>query len=304
MTLVDGLALVAGFAMAFVAIEGPKIGPPFGVTPGMMLFFVVMMFLGRATLAIAVVAVARVATYRRMPRPAEWLALLVAALFLAVSPEFQVDEWVNRALAAFGLTVEGPLSFSGWRWTIAGLESMVILVGLRILCGPGRRFAPWAKTLGLAGVAMLSLVGPFPVLGLEGPNLISPSAGFGPGELSILHREACSLAAQVPIGVFFGIPAIASLAGARWSGRSDPKSWVEWASLVLVATIFLCRSLAYRFEFNLISPWWPAERGLLLAWFVLVALVSRLIVVRFGPAWRRWADRAADQERASPSRSD
>jgi hypothetical protein len=284
MALGDLVALVAGVAFAFAAIPSESIGGFFVVPP----FWLAVVFLaGRIgqglTMIAATLAVGRVVSYRRMPRAAEWLAIVVTAGTLAARPEFNIDGWVNLKLQLAPFVAPG-LDFDGLRWLMAGL----FLLPIAILGGAfhlGRGFLHcWVKTLLLGGMAVLAVAGPLWVFGFLGDDLVSPREGFGAGDLAILHRQVCVLFGFFPTGVFFGVPAVATLLE-RLSSRAW--SWVEWAGAATSASVALTQAMLFRGEFVDVSPAWAAERALVLVW---------LILIRFGDRWRRWTD---GQDRSS-----
>ncbi len=140
MTLVDLVTLVAGVAVGYAAITGLPGG--FFVPPGwvLVLLAVERCFLW-AAMAVTVVTLGRVAAYRRMPRPAEWLALSVSASALAGRPEFNVDMWVNVIFANVPGSAD-RLGFNGWRWIVAGLAGLAVLATMAVLGSAGGRFRP------------------------------------------------------------------------------------------------------------------------------------------------------------------
>ena len=287
MTLGDLVALVAGVAFAFAAIPSDSMGrflvfPPF--------WLAVVYLAGRLiqglTMIAATLAVGRVAAFRRMPRAAEWLAIVVTASTLAGLPELNVDWWVNLAYqhSSFAARV---LDFDGLRWLMASLAILAIAGG-GVIFHAGRHVLPcWLKTLILGGMAVLAFSGPLWVFGFLGDDLVSPREGFGRGDLAILHHQACALFGYFPIGVFVGIPTVATLLE-RLSGRAW--IWVEWAGAATSATVALTLAMLSRGEFADVSPAWAAERALALGWLVLVLLASRWILIRQGDRWKRWTE--------------
>jgi hypothetical protein len=220
-----------------------------------------------------------------MPRPSEWLAILVTASMLASRQELNVDGFVNDLYASFPGLDRSAIDFGGWRWVIAGLETGLIAAGLASLRLARRRLPAWAKALVLAGLATLAISGPLTVFGLQGAGLISPAARFGPGIGSILLRKALWLTAQLPLGLLFGIPAVGALAE-KIAGR--PWSWTEWAGASLSLTLGVIALIFDRVEFPIPSPGWLAEVAMSFVWLVAVLLLSRSIAVRLGVGWRRW----------------
>jgi hypothetical protein len=293
MTMVDLVTLVAGVALGYAAIAsqpGLAFMPPAWV---LAVIAISNVFFWMAA-ASSFVALGRVTAYRRMPRPAEWLAILISVAGLTGRPEFNVDGWVNECFAVFPAWKD-RLDFDGWRWLVAGLAGLASLATIGAVRLGRRAFPPWLKTLLLAWSALIAYAGPLWVFGFLGDDLVSPSRGFGVGDLAIFHRQACGLFGQFPTGVFFGIPAMGALldrlVGRRWS-------WVEWSAAAATPKFIFAPLMLYPWEFATISPAWLAERALLLTWLVAIALTSRWISIRFGPPWRQWIVGPADQDRS------
>ena len=297
MTLVDAMTLVLGVALAFVATPGRMF---FLHMPAVWIlaFFGLIDLTRGLLLAVSLVVLARVAMYRRMPRPSEWLAILVTASMVAERPELNVDGLVNRLYAAFPGLNGSTFDFGKCRWLIAGVELLVVLAGLLAIRLVRRRFPTWSKILALTGLATLTISGPFAVFGLQGADLISPSEGFGPGFGPILLRKAYWLAAQVPLGLLFGIPAFQALAerigGRRWA-------WTEWGGASLSLAIGVILLVFDRNEFPIPSWGWIIELSMTLSWIFIVFLLSQVIVNRLGLTWRRWIGDPDDQPRGPAS---
>jgi hypothetical protein len=294
MTLVDLVTLVAGVALGFAAITSlPGWGfiPPFWVLVviGVSRFFLWM------TMAFSVVAMGRVAAYRRMPRAAEWLAIVVSASALATRPEFNVDMWVNAIFATFPGSAT-RLDFDGWRWVVAGLAGLAGLAVLAVVRLGRDAFPTWLKTLLLASVALLALAGPLWTFGFLGDDLVSPSGGFGGGDLAILHRQLCVLFGHFPTGLFFGLPATAAVldrvSRRRWA-------WGEWAGVVSSTLVGLSLGMLNQGGFPRTSPPGMAEWAFILAWLVAIAFTSGFIVRKCSPAWRRWIEGPIDHDLSS-----
>ena len=301
MTLVDLMALVAGVGASYALVANFAV-PTVNRTRLDLLVFTVLWFLEALSLAFSTVALVRVGTYQRMPTSAEWLGLLVGLLLLTNLRAFRIDDWIHSFRWAFQFL--DPISYTGLHWIGAGLLSAGSLVGLGLVWLGRRSFPTWLKTILLALVALQGMAGPLWVVGFHGADWLTPAGGFGPGTASTLYRGACLLAANLPMGLLFGVPAIASL-NERFSGRRW--SWIEWAVLsisMLTGFIFM---MTYRWEFRVFSLAWLAERLLVLAWFAVIAFLSRWILIRSRAGVRRWigvpADQVSDPAEASPSRT-
>ena len=278
MTLGDVVAMVAGVGLGLAASPRPS-GP---VPPRVMLLFSITWGLWALAVMLALVVLTRLIRHRRGASPAEWLAILMAVSGLAYRADWGVDRAVASIFATFR---RSDVSFAPFRWLLAGGASVAIgsgLVGLRL----GRRFLPpWVKTVVLAGLAALALWGPVEVIGLQGPDLLTPGGGFLGGDSWILCRRICILLAQVPFGLMFGVPLVAAIAE-RIARR--PWTWVDWASFALVVASAWLLPSAYPGDFDRPSLAWAAERGIVALWAINVAVLSRWIVVWAAPGWRRW----------------
>src|SRR4051812_18027293 len=193
MTPVDVMALVAGAAIGLTSsFRGRAIvgGFPYVVPePWVMLVFLLAWVFWMGAASTSVVVGARLVRYRRFPRPAEWLAILLTLIgHQAMAPMQPIDTLTGSL--PFGMM--GALdTFAGWRWTTAGLAAGVVALGLGLLHLLRRRLPPWAMTAGLVAIAYLTLAGPISTIGTDGALLLGPSGGFGPGRLSMLHWFAC-----------------------------------------------------------------------------------------------------------------
>jgi hypothetical protein len=314
MTMGDVVLLVAGVAVS-VAFTGGEWVNPFHRSPDVELARDLTRFFQGMSLAVSVVALGRVGLYRRMPSATEWLGILVGGSLFGEWSWLDLDRWICafqlRKLSCFCvheygifLLIVADLSNPwgiGKRWRVAGLFTVVIAIGLGLFRIGRRRFPTWLKTVLLAWLAVLTMTGPLWVFSVHGADLISPSGGFGPGVGSILHRGACLLVAALPMGLFFGLPAVASLreriGGRRWT-------WVEWTAAGSSTLTGFVGVLSYRGEFRTPSLAWLAERLMVLAWLAIVAVLSRWILIRFGPPWRRWIEGPMDHDRSSLPASD
>ncbi len=301
MTPVDAMALVAGVALAFSFRPGVN---PYAVPPPWVMFVIVLSWIfWIMTAAVSAVVAGRLIRYRRGPRPAEWLAILTTFYgILVMGPGIPVDRAINLLPSGFLASVA---TMAAWRWLVAGLALALIAAGLGLLRA-GRAILPgWLKGAGLAAVAFLALAGPIEVVRLHGPDLLAPSDGFGPGGLAMLHWLTCQLIAGIPLGLFFGVPAIAAL---MERVRRDRWRWDEWAGVILPILVALPMAALYPGNFPTLSAEWTAERALLGGWFLGVGLLSRLVVVKLGPAWSGWlGDQAGESgstsSEASPART-
>jgi hypothetical protein len=302
MTMIDAMALAVGVALALSPSfrDGPTVGGfPYVVLPPhvtLILFVVWVFWVGAASTSIVVAA--RLARYRRFPRPAEWLAILMSLMGQQATGPLQPIDVLTRMLP-FGMV--GALdTFSSWRWTTAGLATAVVALGLGLLRLFRRFLPPWARTAWLVVLAYLALAGPIYTIGSYGVDSLAPSSALGPGRLAIFQRLACQLVATTPLALMIGIPAVATLIErvrrVRWR-------WTEWACTSATILIALSLSTLYLGNSPFPSSGWAAEWGLVGAWLVGVGILSWAILDRLGPAWSRWLGDQAEEPGSTPIES-
>lgn len=123
-TLADLFVLTAGFAIALVLPRVVGVGAALFLLAPVPIWFLVAISILRLILwlnfAITCVIFVRRIRYGSMPRPAEWLSILLTLwLFLHMIPT--VDHLVNE-----GYRFTGNLhDFATWRWSIAGVSLLV-----------------------------------------------------------------------------------------------------------------------------------------------------------------------------------
>jgi len=96
LTLTDMLGIVFGFAVCFAMPFAFRFGPIGLVGAQLPLWFIALLgtlwIMQGLAFAISTVVLTRTAQFRRQPRPAEWLALLVSVWFLSVAlPPFSAS---------------------------------------------------------------------------------------------------------------------------------------------------------------------------------------------------------------------
>jgi hypothetical protein len=295
MTMGDVLVLVAGVAAAYVVVGTPLVNP-FDRTHNGRLVFEVIRFLQGTSLAVTSVALARVGLYRRMPSAAEWLGILVGCTLLGEWSWLDVDEWIyayQRTLAVW----LSPSDFTGARWFVAGVFSAKIAIGLGLLRLGRRLFPTWIKTILLSSLALLAMSVPLRVLSLHGADSISPSGGLGPGILPFLYQGICMLIAFIPMGLLFGLPAVAAIRqrilGRRWN-------WVEWAAAGTSALALLALVIATPTGLNPTSPEGLGLRFLVIVGLGVIGFISNLILNHVSEPWCLWTEGPAAPDQSSP----
>ena len=283
MTMVDVMALSAGVALSIQF--RPKIGAfPYAMPdPRAMLVISVAWLFWLGASSTSVVVAARLARYRRFPRPAEWLAILISLIGVqTMGPLLPIDMLIQSL--PFGMMGASD-TFQSWRWTMAALAIPIVAMGLALFRLFRDVLPPWARTALLVVLAYLTLAGPISAIWTDGVDLLAPSAGFGLGRLSMLYRLGCQLVATTPLALMIGIPAVAALIErvrrARWR-------WTEWACTSASILTGLALTPLYKGHLPFPSVGGTAERFLILVWLLGVGILSRVILSCFGPTWSRW----------------
>jgi len=191
---------------------------------------------------------------------------------------------VNLILGSF-TTAEA--SFFLLRWAVAGFVTLAIVLGLAALRVGRGALPPWQKTASVASLALLAYWGPIQVLGINGPDLLAPSDGFGAGIGPATYWMTCQHVAWAPLGLLFGVPLIAAI-DARV--RRFPWAWTEWAGLCSFLVALLVAATVRRGMVPGLSILSAIEKGLDIAWVFGVSLLSRWLLIRLRPAWSRWFD--------------
>lgn len=128
-------------------------------------------------------------------------------------------------------------------------------------------------------------------------DLISPPESSDPGILAILYAETLRFVARIPIGLLFGLPAVAALreriARRRWT-------WVEWSAASASALCLLPVVIMERGNLGPISPEGLGVRSLAIAWIMIIAFISHLILDRFSGRWNRWVQGPTNPDQSFP----
>jgi hypothetical protein len=183
--------------------------------------------------AIAATILVRLARHGRMPRPAEWPTLVLAAALVS-----------TRVLdATYGLEVGGPpdkrsfWSPSEWpwaaAWALAALATLIVLAALR------RRMPPWMRALVLASVAVMWLCGPAYVSWQSVPGEPPQPVGATAAWAFQLRWSEWANRGKWPELILFGVPITAGLIDRARSGRRA-WTWTEWIGLVLGLVFAAC----------------------------------------------------------------
>jgi hypothetical protein len=286
MTLADLGVIVAGFALVMAVPSRASAWPPF-LLPGSMLFLAVLGCL-RLTVGFGVV-LALVVLFRRgryggPVRPAEWLALGLASLWLLdVLPN--LDEAVNAYYAAVGSTT---LDFGAARWLVSAAAAagiVLVVVGLVLLRRPARegsRVASALTVVGIVGGLSLWFWGPCEVARLELQWLLVPGPQGDPstwGWKAPVVFALRDMVASGPTAFTWGLAAAATVRewrADRRRGRVRARVWTELAAIAVVVVAALLLMV--------VGTQGPVDLVEWVSWVVGVGLASWWITGRLGVA--------------------
>jgi hypothetical protein len=220
--------------------------------------------------AVAAAILVRQARYGRMPRPAEWSVLVLAASLVSTAV-------LDRAYA---LRPPGPPRSHVWRpddWPWAAAWSLPALVVSILLMTLRRRIPSWAQSLGLVSLAIMWLSGPAHVYFKRATGAPPVASGSTATWGFQLRWSGWADRGRWPELLLFAIPVAAALRDRRRPGRWT-WAWTEWAGLGLSLVLAGCWWLD---RISLIDRTNPARwanvavRGL---WLIGLGFVSWLVV--------------------------
>ena len=222
--------------------------------------------------ATAAVVVARRFRYGGMPRPSEWIVLVIAAAMLsqALPSLFVLSLQTANAL---GMS-EWPndVRFGYFRWAWAGVA--LVLAGLAAVFA-GRWWMPdGVKTLLLVAAAAAWIWGPAIVCAQELPQLMSnlkPDRWRLDGWAFDLWLAAREWTGRLPFGLIFALPIVAT--AREWRRRPRPgRRWTEWVGLVSAGWLILIGVGLWLFA----ATW--IDRLVIPVWVAVVVLLGLSIV--------------------------
>lgn len=274
LTVSDHLALITGFAIALVlppafGYGGLHAQLPAWLTASMALVWLLLSL----ELAIALVVLVRCFRYRSMPRPAEWLAILLATWFIAQTMP-GVDDLVNRIYQITGSTAD----FGVWRWYIAAAALVVALAPALLLVPLRRRLSPGLRTVLMSTVALALLWAPLPVLSRQFDTLFPPLNWLGVGWSFWLAVSSLRGLGYLPTGLLFGVPAVAAYLSWRRGSRRG-WLWTEWVGAGAAALLGMGWLFFYYFgSYEWPPTGWISERIVTAVGLIAtVALSARLL---------------------------
>jgi hypothetical protein len=314
MTLIDLMALVAGMAVGFTLVSAVMAMPrPMRVVQvggGAALFHTLSSrpttpLLLNLAMGAAAVVLSRLARTGDVPRPAEWLAILLALSLVEMAfPRPQLDserpEGETVAVDFYGKGVPNYLYVYDYtrgslRGVLGGVAAVVVGVALglvALVAALGPRLTPAFRAILLALAALLVLWGPCRWVEMVFPaeTRFSFFPTKPPGDFPLRSRwsfdvgnEARAALGRWPRGLLFAIPVVA-LVGDLWR-KGLWRRWTEWVGMVVALILggqWLAGELVYRPAPGL-DVMGPAVAG----WLVAIGFPAWLIVRFGGPAWER-----------------
>jgi hypothetical protein len=274
----------------------------------------------RVGLAFIPVILARRARYGGLPRPAEWLSILVALALL--QEVIQRSGWIE-ALArwyivdlrsSLGYAVSFPVheTVPGGRITVAdgydglpagftagdayrlwGWFATVLLLVVSAALGFGRKRMPgWAKT-GLLSVAALTSLAAASYLLTPGLGRLSQAASKWVGLPSSIIVQIAVRVGTIPEGLLFGVPVVAIFIELRMGGKGK-WVWTEWIGAATGLLALLTGVIIYGYAdlVNRTDPLASTRLTVQILRLVVVGLSGWVIVKHFGRAGTRSGSRA------------
>jgi len=286
MTLADLMAAVAGCAVGYsLQPFSPGWVPVIDVYGAGSFEYASLFWTARRPLlilafAVAAAIVVRQARYVRMPRPAEWPALVFAAA------------WVGTAVLdrAYALRRTGPPGSPVWRpdyWPWAAAWSLSALAGLILLMALRRRIPSWVRALGFASLATMWLCGPAHVYFKQATGAPPQTVGSTATWAFQLRWSGWLDRGRWPELLLFGVAIAAALRDRTRPGRRV-WAWTEWAGLGIGLLLAVCWWLDRISLFDRTNPARLANlvvRGL---WLGGIGLASWLVVREWGAVSARW----------------
>jgi hypothetical protein len=274
LTVSDHLALITGCAIALVLPPALGYGGLHAQLPAWLtVAMAVVTLLLSLELAIALVVLVRCFQYRAMPRPAEWLAILLATGFIAQTMP-GVDDVVNRIYQITGSTAD----FGLWRWRIAAAALLVVLAPALFLVPLRRRLSPGLRTVSISAMALVLLWAPLPVLSRQFDTLFPPLNWLGVGWSFWLAVSSLRGIAYLPTALLFGVPTAAAFFTWRRGGRRG-WLWTEWAGAGVAALLGIGWLFFYYFGSYAWPPTgWISERIVTAVGLVVTVVLSARLV--------------------------
>lgn len=288
LTLLDLMALVAGIAFAFARPSPSLASPVVSHEPGVVVLArLVLWVLQVGCLGTGFAIVARRSRYGGMPRPPEWLAILISlTLVIEVVPD--VDQVVEATWRPLGL---GDVSFSRCRWLWAGVALAVSLVLLAAVVLGRRTLPAGMRTLLLIVAATALLWGPLPVIAQELPGLPFwyvepplPPADYRRFRAGLGLRAGISL---IPTALLLTLPAVSTWLDYRRRG-TRAWTWPEGVGSLSGALIAAAALVYFAVILGSVFLSGDLEESLRLLSWPFAAVLSFALVRRLGPAWNRW----------------
>jgi hypothetical protein len=287
LTLADMLGVVVGFAICVAMPFTFRFGP-IGLVGAQKfpLWFIavlgILWIMQGLAFAISTVVISRTAQFRRQPRSAEWLALMVSVWFLRVNLPLP-DDFIAS-------------DFTVWRWFIGGLALVVSVVSL--LFAVSKAHSGVIRTLLVCLAALIWMWGPCAVLQLEFADLFPGLDRLGDGWTFWFVLSALKFVAVLPLAMLFGIPGVATIL-ARRRDRFQSLVWTEWLGILcatLIGTTLLMLALLDDNHWQTTS--WIAERTVGVLGLAIVVVLSRFVLSHYSRYLNQalWLDERAQEE--------
>jgi hypothetical protein len=285
MTLADLGVLVAGVALVMTLPARTSAWPPF-LPPPQTWFFALIGGLRLAVacgMVLALVVLFRRGRYGGTVRPAEYLALALAAFgLLDVTPG--LDDAVNACFAPAAFAHNG---FSTLRWLLAApaIAGVVLIAAgvllLRRRVRAGSRVAAAITVAAIVGGLLLWFWGPCQIAQLELPWLLVPSPRGDPaawgwrGPVVLALRE---MIGNGPVDLTWGMPAAAAVRRWRNHRRGTAPAWVWTEGAAILVIVAAAASFLLLAAANMQGP---AEIVQQFSWVLGIGLLSWWISGRF-----------------------
>jgi hypothetical protein len=237
MTILDLVVLVGGVAVAFVIpkLAGGSTGSSVdSIEPlALLIVWVCILHVPMLAFAVTTVIVARRARYGGHARPAEWISLGFAALWI-VDALPNLDEAVNEVLV--WRTCEVPQDIGLIRWQLAGVALIVMAAVLAAIWALRARLPYSLLTLLFVLLEVVWLWGPATASTCELPWLLPYQLPFEPKWLYEVNRWLHYFAGRLPEVLVYGVPAVAAIRG-LWRKDGPRWRWTEWAGATLLGIL-------------------------------------------------------------------
>lgn len=286
LSVTDLIALTTGFAVVFALPPVFQLGGRIyflSVFPVWLMALITLLQCALwLNLATACAILVRRFRYDSMPKPAEWLVILVAVLGLVRVPP-DIDTLINQM---HQVTRAQP-DFSFWRWHFATFGGLVVAVGGCLLVAARRELSAALSTLVAAGLLVVLFWSPLPVLAMQLPAVGPDLTPLGQSWLFHFARAILQGIGRFPLAFVLAMPALATFF--TWRKRAQRRwVWTEWIGAGTALFLGHLWLLAYYFgSYEQPPTGWICERA--------VTGIGLLATCGVALPWaRRWANHVTD----------